>query len=568
MHKQIVKWIGLCLALCMVWSAAVPAFAAGLTEAGTEAAPTSEIAGDGGYTAADARAMGSAADARRVLRAAVGDTSAEDDALHTAGIGMNDRILTASGEGFSAAEYIYFYTSVYFSYYQQSYYYDYYYGEGYGKALTGFDYTLSPDAQTLTAADGTTVTYAQYFDDMTKATMEQYAYYNMQAKANSLTLDETDEAEIADSMQSLADAAADYGTDIDAFTEMQYDKGVNAYTLAHIMRKQLLAKKYQEFAQADIAASITDADLEAQYQANAADYDTISARVFRLPITAGADDAQPDAAAQQAAAEAFMKKVTDEASFAALAAQTDPVNFSGDASTVVPDAQYDTIARYISADAADWCFSADRKVGDMNVFSAAQYVYVLYITSPVGRNEDRLPSVRHILVSFDDAAGEEGVTTAADARSRDEAKALAEQYLAEYKKGEKTEESFAALAEQYSDDTASLAIGGQGMEGGLYENIAKGAYVPAFENWAYDAAREIGDTEIIETEYGYHVMYFVGRAEEPAWKAEIRAVLTEEQTEGFFKSLTEEYADTAVYDPAVLTVVLKHTVAQLASLMS
>ena len=37
--------------------------------------------------------------------------------------------------------------------------------------------------------------------------------------------------------------------------------------------------------------------------------------------------------------------------------------------------------------------------------------------------------------------------------------------------------------------------------------------VEAFENWCYDAARKTGDTDIVETEYGYHVMYFVGDSE-------------------------------------------------------
>ena len=34
--------------------------------------------------------------------------------------------------------------------------------------------------------------------------------------------------------------------------------------------------------------------------------------------------------------------------------------------------------------------------------------------------------------------------------------------------------------------------------------------VENFENWATDPARMAGETGIIETMYGYHVMYFVG----------------------------------------------------------
>ena len=34
--------------------------------------------------------------------------------------------------------------------------------------------------------------------------------------------------------------------------------------------------------------------------------------------------------------------------------------------------------------------------------------------------------------------------------------------------------------------------------------------VDAFENWCFDANRNPGDTGIVETTYGYHVMYFQG----------------------------------------------------------
>ena len=37
--------------------------------------------------------------------------------------------------------------------------------------------------------------------------------------------------------------------------------------------------------------------------------------------------------------------------------------------------------------------------------------------------------------------------------------------------------------------------------------------VKAFEDWCFDEARTAGDTGIVQTEYGFHVMYFVGDSE-------------------------------------------------------
>ena len=34
--------------------------------------------------------------------------------------------------------------------------------------------------------------------------------------------------------------------------------------------------------------------------------------------------------------------------------------------------------------------------------------------------------------------------------------------------------------------------------------------VESFDAWCFDSARKPGDTGIVKTNYGYHVMYFVG----------------------------------------------------------
>ena len=83
------------------------------------------------------------------------------------------------------------------------------------------------------------------------------------------------------------------------------------------------------------------------------------------------------------------------------------------------------------------------------------------------------------------------------------AKAEAEEILAGFAAGEATEAAFAALAAEKTDDTGSAA------NGGLYEDIYPGQMVANFEDWCY-ADHKAGDTGIVESEYGYHIMYFVG----------------------------------------------------------
>ena len=73
--------------------------------------------------------------------------------------------------------------------------------------------------------------------------------------------------------------------------------------------------------------------------------------------------------------------------------------------------------------------------------------------------------------------------------------------------GEATEASFAALATEHSDDPGSVDAGG------LYENINVDTnFVENFLNWAM-APHKPGDVEIVETEYGCHIMYYSSTAD-------------------------------------------------------
>ena len=118
--------------------------------------------------------------------------------------------------------------------------------------------------------------------------------------------------------------------------------------------------------------------------------------------------------------------------------------------------------------------------------------------------DTKLVNVRQILVYPEGADGTNLATQEfseeAWAASEKKAQEILDQFLA----GDKTEESFAALANEYSEDP------GSNTNGGLYENVSEGEMVAAFNDWCFDAARQVGDTGIVKTNYGYHVMYFSG----------------------------------------------------------
>ncbi len=113
--------------------------------------------------------------------------------------------------------------------------------------------------------------------------------------------------------------------------------------------------------------------------------------------------------------------------------------------------------------------------------------------------------VRHILIKPEggttDANGT--TTTYTDAEweaCRKKAQDIYDAYLA----GEKTEEVFGELAKKHSQD-------GNAAQGGIYEGVYKNDMVETFDAWIFDETRESGDTGLVKTQYGYHIMYFVNR---------------------------------------------------------
>ena len=69
--------------------------------------------------------------------------------------------------------------------------------------------------------------------------------------------------------------------------------------------------------------------------------------------------------------------------------------------------------------------------------------------------------------------------------------------------------------------------------------------VEEFDAWIYDEARKAGDTAIIKTSYGWHVMYFCGEGLE-AWQAEAFENLQSQDYSADIEELNNKYKATYV----------------------
>ena len=385
-------------------------------------------------------------------------------------------------------------------------------------SMFGLDVTKPLNEQFVDEASG--VTWADDF--MTSAKESAASTYALAdaAEAAGFTLPEAEQKAVAENMNSLDLYAAMYGYgSADKYLKAMYGVGASKESFENYNRLQALASAYYNH----YADSLTyeDADLRAAEAENFGAFSSYSFNTYYLAasrfLTGGTTDADGNttytdeekaasvAAAEEAAKALTGAEITDAAALDAAIAALE-INAGSGSSTYNENTLYSSL----NAEYKEWLADSARKSGDVAYFASTSgdtvsgYYVVMFQDST--DNKFPMKNVRHILVApaHEHAEGEtheDGETYSAEEMAA--AKATAEEILASWKAGEATEEAFALLANEKSAD-------GDGTTGGLYENVYPGQMVQNFNDWCYDAARKTGDTGIVESEYGYHVMYFVG----------------------------------------------------------
>ena len=163
----------------------------------------------------------------------------------------------------------------------------------------------------------------------------------------------------------------------------------------------------------------------------------------------------------------------------------------------------------------------------------------------VTKESGPIVSVRHILIEVEKTGkDDDGKDAATDS---DWAKCLkkAEKLLKEYTDGEQTSERFGEMAKEHSTDTGSKDVGG------LYSGIRSTTnFVAPFLNWCMDETRKPGDTGLVKTTYGYHIMYFVEG--EPGWQLYSRVGATDAKCQEQMTQWLEENAYEANFKKMVI----------------
>ena len=147
--------------------------------------------------------------------------------------------------------------------------------------------------------------------------------------------------------------------------------------------------------------------------------------------------------------------------------------------------------------------------------------------------ETKYVDVRHILILPEGATIENIYTETFSEEAWASAEKKAQELLNQWKSSGNKEETFAELANANSADP------GSNTNGGLYEDVYEGQMMEEFNAWCFDTARKKGDSGIVKTKAGYHVMYYAG--ESILWKDYAKNDLLTERQNEMIEKIMEKY---------------------------
>ena len=392
--------------------------------------------------------------------------------------------VTIGNETYTAADVSYFYNTIYNSFVSQNSYY---------LSVYGLDTSKSLKEQDCPVTDGGT--WYDYFRDQALSSMTSYSLLAQKAEAEGFDASEEVEQSVQETLSDLDASAASAG-----YTRAQYIKAVcgplvNEKVFERNIRMMALAQAYSNSYSDSL--SYTSDEVQAAYDADPKSFQSVDIEYILFSSGAGSDATDEEKA--QLLDEAKQKAET------ALSRYAQGEAFDAIGEDMEGSYAHVAYAANGSSDMLTWAFDDARQAGDTTVAAYGETGYYAVLFHSRSRNDYHTVSVRHILVDSEEKANE---------------------LL------QKTEDAFAALAVANSTDSNASS-------GGLYTDIYRGQMVSEFEDWCFDPSRQAGDTGIVQTSYGYHVMYFVSTNENPYWYVQAETSLKSSAYNEWYAAITD-----------------------------
>lgn len=418
---------------------------------------------------------------------------------------MNTEAVSVGDHKISAAMLNYFYMDAVSEWYAT-----------YGSSL-GLDISKPLNEQVLNNETGKT--WADAFLEMALENIQStYALYDL-AMAENFTLSEADQAALDVTVEEL-DGLIEYYSELYSSMGQTYPYTSATDYLQTVYGLGATSENYMEYCRVCTIASAyyteysnsltyTGQQLREYEKDKYARYCSYSFTTYYLSVSDFESAEAAEAAAQQLASGSYADKAAFDEAIKALA-----IN-AGKEDVALSDSYTDILYGQITTDYIDWLADTARMPGDMGMIAKEATAgdtttvkgYYVVRFDGITDNQFFMTNIRHVLIAFEGGTTNSitGETTYSD-KEKAAAQFEAEKLLLEYRTGSMTELRFADIANNHSDDS-------DGTDGGLYENLYPGILPSAVEQWCFDPSRNPGDTSLVASEYGWHLMYFVGNAE-------------------------------------------------------
>ena len=380
----------------------------------------------------------------------------------------------------------------------------------------GFNPDVPADEQMYNEEEGKT--YKDYFMETALSQLQRTAILCDQAAKDSYTLSEDGQKGVDENMNYLETYSLQSGYSESAYLKMVYGRYMTKDLFQEMISQAILADEYAQHKTEQFTYS--DKELDDYYKKNANDLDSYEYRSCYINYKAEEKtdkEGKPVEPSKEEIA-AGMKEASKNAD-SMIADIKSGTDFNKAATKYVDEQsaesfkdpeynhQTDTLGSALDPTIAKWMMDQNRTAGDITSIEMPDtgYCVVQFLDRDKAEDSYQTATYRNIFIEAETTESEDGPA----APSEDQlaaAKVQAEAVLDEWKSGDATMDSFAALAAEKSADESTKD------KGGLNEEANRDTLPPDTVKWLFDAKRQKGDAVVVErmgdtgTVVGYDVL--------------------------------------------------------------
>lgn len=397
-------------------------------------------------------------------------------------------------------------------------------------SLLGVDQTISLKEQACPLMADADATWFDYFMETTKSQVSEILVFAEAAKTAGVELSAEEQKSLDNAVKNIETEAATYGyPNVKTYLLAMTGNAIKVSDVRDCLELNTLASKY--YTQLIDSVEPTSEERDAYYEEHADSFNFVDVYKYDVLSSDYEEYDEDGKLVYDVAKQSEMAKAHAEELAAIEGTEEFYATIKLEIAKVTEQRENETAEQYqerlealhksafgeftavsgLNSELKEWAKTA--KIGDTyveGVEGATKFTVYMLANTPY-RNEKMSRDVRHILFSSDKYTTSE------------QAQAVLDEFIA----AGATEAEFERLAKEYSDDAT-------GETGGLIENVVTGQMVESFENWLFDETRKVGDYGMVESDYGWHLMFYPGEGDFTYWEVAANNAIAQETADKFY----------------------------------